>query len=440
MNIHVVQQSETIYSIAEYYGVAVERLIIDNDLINHDHLVVGQAIVITYPEAMYTVKEGDTLDSIADSQSVSVMQLLRNNPFLSDRDYLYPGEELVVSYNTGRKVKTNGFVFPFISHDVLKKTLPSLTFLTIFNYTTTKEGEIITYGDDTILIEMAKNYHTIPLMMISTLAIQGVPNIEAAYEVLLNERKQDINIDLMINTIKTKDYYGANIVLYFITESNQHLYESFINKVSERFKREGYLLFLTINPNIEYMDNDIAFQKIDYSKISQRVDDLTFMSFIWGGNYGPPMPVSSNYSIEVFLNYIINMVDPERSNIGIPVIGYDWELPYRPGISKASSITINSAISLALDMGSEIQFDEISKTPFFEYSLYSFGMYEEHIVWFEDARTIDALIKLIVNYKLSGSGIWNIMIFFAQLWLIINSQFEVEKLLPENQEGLSINL
>lgn len=431
MNIHVVQPGETIYSIADNYGIPAERLIVDNDLVNRDNLATGQAIVIANPQITYTVKEGDTLNAIADLHGVSVMQLLRNNPYLSDREYIYTGEVLVISYNTGRKVRTNGYVFPFISTDTLKKTLPYLTYLTVFNYSTTREGEIVSYGEDAQLIQLAKDYNTIPLMMLTTLAIQGKPDVQAAYEVLLNDRKQALNIDLIIETIRTKGYYGVNIVLYFMTESNQQLYERFIAKISERCKREGFLLFVTINPNLEFLDDqEVTFEKIDYTRVSQSANDLTFMSFIWGSNYGPPRPVSSNYGMIIFLNYVYNMINPASSNIGIPVIGYDWELPYSSGRSKAAAITLNSAISLALDMGAEIMFEERSQTPFFRYNIYSFGAPEEHIVWFEDARTINALLGLVVEYGLGGSGVWNVMIYFAQLWLIINSQFEIEKLLP----------
>ena len=48
-------------------------------------------------------------------------------------------------------------------------------------------------------------------------------------------------------------------------------------------------------------------------------------------------------------------------------------------------------------------------------------------MWFVDARSIDALLDLVVEYDLQGTGIWNITVYNAQLWLIINSQFEIAK-------------
>jgi len=52
-------------------------------------------------------------------------------------------------------------------------------------------------------------------------------------------------------------------------------------------------------------------------------------------------------------------------------------------------------------------------------------------VWFKDARSIDSLVNLVPEYGFKGVGIWNIMQLFSQMWLVINSEFEIEKLSPE---------
>ncbi|MDF2908745.1 MAG: hypothetical protein K0R34_4066, partial [Herbinix sp.] len=83
MIIHVVQSGDTIQSIAEFYGISVEKLIQDNALDAFAELVVGQCIVIAYPKEIYVVQEGDTISSIASFHNVSEMQLLMNNPFLT---------------------------------------------------------------------------------------------------------------------------------------------------------------------------------------------------------------------------------------------------------------------------------------------------------------------------------------------------------------------
>ncbi len=187
MTIHVVQNGETVKSIAEFYGVPADRIILENDLTTTDSLVPGQTIVITFPEQTHVVQEGDTLLGIANSYEVPLLQILRNNPYLADREYIYPGETLVINYgNKKRKISTNGYANSFIKGDILNKTLPFLTYLSIFGYRVIAGGKIEEI-DDTKLIQISKNYGAAPLMILSTLSVGGDENVEAAYSFLNNE-------------------------------------------------------------------------------------------------------------------------------------------------------------------------------------------------------------------------------------------------------------
>ena len=55
MDIHVVQPGDTMYQLSQQYGVSMDRLIQDNQLPDPSQLVVGQAIVVQYPELTHTV-------------------------------------------------------------------------------------------------------------------------------------------------------------------------------------------------------------------------------------------------------------------------------------------------------------------------------------------------------------------------------------------------
>ncbi len=432
MDIYVVQEGDTIYSIADRYSVAVNKLIQDNGLDNPYDLVIGQTIVISYPKQSYTVQEGDTLNSIASTYNVTIMQLLRNNPFLSQRGYIYPGETIVISYDTNGTIATNGIVYPYIKKETLIKVLPNLTYLSIFNYTATEKGEIKTYDDDSEIIQIAKEYDVIPLLTVTTLTTQGEPNIEIAYNILLSDEYQENHINTVLGIMKAKGFYGLNIIFNYINANNQSLYENFIKKVSDRLQQEGYLFYITLNLKIENTNNEISFEQIDYSTISEFVNGMIFIQLVWGTNLGPPSPVSNISIIRTFIDYLVSTVSSDKIILGTTTISYDWQLPYIPAESIAQSLTIDSAINLANSAGAIIQFDEISQTPFFLYNQITTGIPTQHMVWSIDARSIDAQIKLIKEYALNGCGIWNVMIYYSQMWTIINSQYEIVKTLPLN--------
>ena len=433
MTIHVVQPGETISSIADYYKMPVTKLIQDNGLEAAANLVLGQTIVIAVPLQVYTVQDGDTLDKIAAEYDVSVMQLLRNNSYLSDREYLYPGDTIVISYdNTKGSITTNGYANTFIDRRILRKTLPYLTYLSIFGYRTTADVDIIGVSDDNELIEISKAYGVAPIMLLSTLTFEGIGSYEAVYTILSNEEMTNRHINNIVNILKTKGYYGLNTSFLFFDAQNRPMYENYITKLSSRLNQEGFALFVTIIPEVTINLNEITFFRNDYSILGMEADGLTIMNYNWGYNFGPPLPVVSVNGISKFLDYAVTQVPPEKIDIGFTVLGYDWELPYVIGFSRAVSLTPDSAITLAREVGAIIQFDELSQTPFFEYVENRFGVPIRHIVRFIDARSVDGMLSLVINYKIRGIGLWNIMNYFAQAWLVINTQYEIVKVNPED--------
>jgi spore germination protein len=355
------------------------------------------------------------------------MQLLMNNPFLTGRDEVYPGEVIIISYNKKGRITTHGNTFAYINKDTLIRTLPYLTYLSILNYTATTEGDIVTFYDDAEIIRLAKEYQVVPLLLLTTLTLQGEANISIAYDLLVNKDFQNRQIENLLTILRAKGYSGVNLSFEYINISNIQLYEDYLTNISQSLGQEGYLVFVTINPNIFNINNEIRFSQVDYTLLDNTADNIIFMTYEWAKNINPPGPISSIYNIDLFLSYLSQSISTEKVILGLATIGYDWELPFYIDVSSVSSLTLERAIDLAREVGAEILFDEVSQTPYYRYSIGDDQNQVTHIVWFIDARSINALLDLGVKYNVLGVSIWNITIYNPQLWLIINSQYEIMK-------------
>lgn len=426
MTIHVVQQGETLSSIAGLYQVSEERLVIENGITNPNNLVIGQTIAIIQPSVSYTIREGDTLMGIAKRYQVSVMQLLRNNPYLSDREYIFPGETIVISYETNQKqtIAVSGYAYPFIRRDVLRKTLPFLTYLTVFNYRITETGDLEDINDQEI-IDIAKSYGVAPIMLVSTQSQLGVGNLETAKLLLNNPELQERSIDNMIEVLKRKGYYGLNQYFQFYSIDAQDLYVEYIERLSNKVRSEGYHLSVTVTLRQINTDKGIAYEKIDYSRLLPYVDGLSFLTYNWGLNYGPPVCATPVNLLREAMEHIITTIPPERIRLGLPVIGYNYPLPYIPGYTFANAITSEAAIDIAVEQGVSIEYNVIAEAAYFYYFVDEQSM---HNVWFKDGRSIDALLGFVPEFGISGGSIWNIMYFFEQLWSILNYKYEIQKI------------
>ena len=92
-------------------------------------------------------------------------------------------------------------------------------------------------------------------------------------------------------------------------------------------------------------------------------------SYEWGYTYGPPMAVAPVASVRRVLDYAVTQIPPEKIFMGFPNYAYDWQLPFHAGETRAQLIGNEAAPLLAAETGAQIQFDEVSQTPYFNYTL-----------------------------------------------------------------------
>ena len=141
------------------------------------------------------------------------------------------------------------------------------------------------------------------------------------------------------------------------------------------------------------------------------------------------MPVAPLNEVSRVVNYAVSEIPRDKIFLGLPNYGYDWALPFVKGVSKAQSLSNTAAVNRAIMRGADIQYDETAQSPYYRYydrpQTYSDAV--EHIVWFEDARSADAKLRLAANESLDGGGVWNIMNFFPSLWLVMNQLFNIRK-------------
>lgn len=150
------------------------------------------------------------------------------------------------------------------------------------------------------------------------------------------------------------------------------------------------------------------------------------------------MAVAPINKVREVIEYGVSEIPPEKILMGVPNYGYDWKLPFVPKESMAEKITNAEAVRRAKEYGADIQFDEVAQSPHYTYwkevtSQNEDGTqettYDQHEVWFEDARSYKAKMDVVKEYGLAGISIWNIMSYDPNLVEAITNAFAVSKLL-----------
>lgn len=425
MEIHIVKQGDTLFSLAAQYGVPMSLIAIDNGLPAPEQLVVGQALVIRFPQTIHTVRPGETLSSVARQYGVSLRQLYRNNLALEGRPTIWPGQTLVISYREkpGREIAVNAYAYPNINEAILTTTLPFLTYLTPFTYGFTPTGELVDLADDK-LIAAARAVGTAPLMHLSTLTSEGGFSNELAHMALNDAPLRARLIENIIATLREKGYRGLDVDFEYVFPEDAAAYAAFLSTLTKRLNPLGYPVIAALAPKTSATQRGALYEGHDFAAIGAAVDQVLLMTYEWGYTYGPPMAVAPLPNVRQVVEYALTEIPAGKIWLGVPNYGYDWPLPFVQGESKATSISSQQAVALARKYGISIQYDSRSQAPWFHYTDER-GI--KHEVWFEDARSIQAKLALISEYGLVGAGYWNLMRDFPQNWLVLSSLYKIRQ-------------
>ncbi|MBQ9080022.1 MAG: LysM peptidoglycan-binding domain-containing protein [Clostridia bacterium] len=430
MIIHTVQPGDSLYSLARTYNTTAARIASDNALSSPAALTVGQALVILEPTQTYTVGAGDTLYSIATRFGVSVNQLFRNNPQLLGENRVSEGDELIISLPApeyDRSVAVTGYAYPFINRQILTSTLPYLTYLTVFTYGINDDGSLITLDDEEI-ISLARQYGVAPIMMMSSLNADGVFSNELSTRIFESPELTANLINSIEQTVRERGYAGVEFDFEYISAEYADEYAALVNATRERLEPQGYVVFADLAPKESDDKPGLLYEGHDYAALGEAANRLLLMTYEYGYTYGPPMAVAPIGPVSGVLDYAVTRIPPSKLLLGEPNYGYNWTLPYVAGESQAQSLSNYEATELAAQVRAAIQYDEVAQSPYFNYYERTPEGAVEHEVWFEDARSADASLRLIDQYDLAGTGVWNIMRYFPQLWLVLDSLYNIEKI------------
>lgn len=426
LNIYIVKPGDSIYTIASRYGVTPESIIEANGLENPSQLSVGEALVIPSTNTTHVVKSGETLFGIARQYGITLNELLTANPTLRGNSRIVPGQIIIIPARSQKlgTIEVNGYAFPNTRDDVIDKTLPNLTYLSIFSYTVNRDGTLNTIND-TPLIQKARSAGVAPIMVVTNIVEGKGFDSDLVRAILTNNAALNNLINNIIATLNSKRYYGLNIDFEYIFPEDRENYNNFIKTLAPRLRSLGYILMTSLAPKTSATQRGLLYEAHDYPVHGSVVDRVILMTYEWGYTSGPPLPVAPLNEVQKVLNYAVTVIPANKILLGMPNYGYDWTLPYIRG-TTAQTLPLTEAQNRAFRVNAQIKFDPIAQSPFYNY--YDRDR-KEHIVWFEDARSIRSKLRVVYQYKLAGVSYWTIGRFYPQNWIILNSMFNVKKVL-----------
>ncbi|MFD2761372.1 LysM peptidoglycan-binding domain-containing protein [Lentibacillus juripiscarius] len=428
MQIHVVQQGDTLYAIANTYGTSVNELIEANELDAPNNLVVGQSLVIPIVGQFYFVQPGDSLYSVAQKFNMSYQQLAQINQFPVNNT-LPVGYKLYIPEQPKQQITANAYIEPYgdsVSDTLVNaatKTAPYLTYIAPFSYRISRNGTLTPPPLDNFQ-QIANENNTARMLVVTNLE-GGEFSRELGHIIVTVQAVQNTLLDNIVNVANEQGYNDVHFDFEFLPPDDREAYNQFLRKAKQRLAEEGLLMSTALAPKTSAEQEGAWYEAHDYAAHGEIADFVVLMTYEWGYSYGPPLAVSPIDEVRKVVNFALSVMPANKILLGQNLYGYDWTLPYEEGGDPAEAISPQEAINRARINNAAIQYDSEAQAPFYTYTD---AQGKEHEVWFEDARSIQAKFDMIKELNLRGISYWKLGLAFPQNWLLLQDRFNVKKL------------
>ncbi|SDQ04532.1 spore germination protein [Virgibacillus subterraneus] len=428
MQIYVVQQGDTLNAIANTYGANPSDVIDANELDTPDNLVVGQSLVIPIVGEFYVVQPGDSLYSISQKFGMSYQQLAQINN-LQVGNILSVGQRLYIPARQKREITVNAYIEP--TGDEVSETLvnsatknaPYLTYLAPFSYRVGRDGTLTAPPLDNF--KQIADAQNVSLMLVVTTLEEGSFSRDLGHIIVTVQAVQNTLLDNIVNVANEVGFSDVHFDFEFLPPDDREAYNNFLRKAKQRLSEAGLLMSTALAPKTSAEQEGAWYEAHDYAVHGELADFVVLMTYEWGYSGGPARAVSPINEVRKVVNFALSVMPANKILLGQNLYGYDWTLPYEEGGEPAEALSPQQAIARAREQNVAIEYDTEAQAPFYTYTD---DQGNQHEVWFEDARSIQAKFDLIKQLGLRGISYWKLGLAFPQNWLLLQDNFTIEKL------------
>lgn len=421
MQIHVVHPGETLWLIAQRYGVPVTEIVAANQLESPSKLVSGLALVVPTPTQTHTVQPGENLTQIARRYGTTVEEINNSNQ-IQNPSMIISGTILTIPISKP-VIDVNAYTINTGETGAreIQEVGQYLTYWMPFAYTIREDGELNSI-DDTEMLKSAAAENIVPVIAITNFSATDAGS-SLAHSVLASTDIQEVLLTNILKVMKEKGFQGLNIDFENVFPADRENYNQFLQRAVDRLHPEGYSVSTALAPKISGEQKGLLYEAHDYAAHGRIVDFVVLMTYEWGYRLGPPQAISPLNEIKKVLDYAITVIPRNKILFGFQIYARDWLLPHVQG-QEAETFSQQEAIRRAIQYGVAIQYDPIAQSPFYRYTD---AEGRNHVVWFEDARSAQAKFDVVKDYNLLGISYWVLGYPFPQNWLLLKDNFTIRK-------------
>jgi len=212
--------------------------------------------------------------------------------------------------------------------------------------------------------------------------------------------------------VELYDLDGINVDIENVTFAQRDLYTNFVALLRAKIPlHKEVSVAVGANPAGTTMGWVGAY---DYAALSVYVDYFMIMTYDEHFEGGSAGSVSSISFVEQSIQYVLTKTTGDKIVMGIPFYGRLWSVE-SSGFSGVE-VTNDDIASIVEMYGGVVSFDVVSQSAKVEFTVKEgdalLAIQGQHlvvgryVVWFEDAQSVQAKMRLVHKYGIKGVGVW----------------------------------
>jgi spore germination protein YaaH len=284
--------------------------------------------------------------------------------------------------------------------------------ISLFWYYIDSDGDIVNYEyaeEDESIIEFAHEKGVKVSAVITNLPEQGTWSSKLIENVMKDRASVNKHIADIKNILDEKNFDGVTIDYESVNPSQQRKFTEFIRLLSQELDKEGKYVEVALHPQEdESSQKRYAFQ--NWEELAKYADRIYIMAYEEHWDEGDPGPPASIPWLIDILEYEREQDIPrEKMLVGIPLYGYDWDTDSE---EPANGLTYEEVQSIIGSQAVTPKWDKKSKTSYFKYG-------DSHEVWYEDLRSFEHKLQLVIDYDMEGITFWRLGGEDPRIWDVL---------------------
>lgn len=189
---------------------------------------------------------------------------------------------------------------------------------------------------------------------------------------------------------------GAVLDLESIPASSRAAYTAFVKGLAGDLHAVGKQLFVVVPPDTGY-SNEKWNNAYDYAALGETADGIIVMAYDYSYAGGKPGPIAPLPWMQQVLAYTVSQVPASHVLLGLDVYGYDW------GKKAATAISLTNVDSFISAHHIKPQWNARDESPWYTWKD---AKGAQHTVYYENAKSTQAKLKLAQMYGVRGIAIW----------------------------------